>query len=407
MHVGVQKKNYFMKTTILKKRNSIIIQYRINGKQFRIYTGIQCKSNEWNKKNNSILKSIDHSTSSNQLIKSYRNEIEAYINDLKRGDKTYNHDLLKKFIKEKFTAKNEETKEKDLFYAFDLFIKSKNNVYAPVTINSYKNSLSHLKNYCRGSQFLSFDDLNRIWFEKYLQFLKTKLNHSPGTRSNQIKNIKAVLNYAHELELHDNTKYQSIKKEKTNTSNIYLSDSEIELLSNTTFTKKIEEQVIDSFIFICLTGMRFSDFSKISQKNFTLINGHWHINFQQTKTKKEIAVPVIYKKACDLLLKYDFKLPKYTNAYFNRRLKEILKMHKLFSEEIVIHKEKLNCVFIKRDLITVHTGRRTFATNLFLKNTPINLIMAATGHETEKAFRTYIKASEIEKSKGLINYADY
>ena len=72
--------------------------------------------------------------------------------------------------------------------------------------------MSHLKKYRRCSKFLSFDELNRLWFEKYLQFLKTKLNHSPGTRSNQIKNIKAVLNYAHELELHDNTKYQSIKK---------------------------------------------------------------------------------------------------------------------------------------------------------------------------------------------------
>jgi hypothetical protein len=58
-----------MKTTILKKRNSIIIQYRINGKQFRIYTGIQCKTNEWNKKNNSILKNSIESTSSTILLK--------------------------------------------------------------------------------------------------------------------------------------------------------------------------------------------------------------------------------------------------------------------------------------------------------------------------------------------------
>jgi integrase len=100
-------------------------------------------------------------------------------------------------------------------------------------------------------------------------------------------------------------------------------------------------------------------------------------------------------------------LPKYTNPYFNRRLKEVFTVYKLYSEKVIVHKEKINGSFIKRDLITVHTGRRTFATNLFLKNTPINLIMAATGHETEKAFRTYIKASEIEKSKGLINFADY
>lgn len=396
-----------MKVTILKKKNSIIIQYRINGKQFRIYTGVQCKTNEWNKKSKSVLKSSDDATSSNQLIKSYRNEIEAYINDLKRSGKSYDHELMKKFIKKKFSTKNEEPEKKDLFYAFDLFIKSKSKIYASVTINSYKNSLSHLKKYSNNAEVLPFNKLNKVWFENYLHYLKTILKHSPGTRSNQVKNIKSVLNYAHELELHDCTKYQSIKKEKTNPKNIYLSKSEIEQLSKITFAKTNEEQIIDSFLFICLTGIRFSDYSKISKRNFTQIGGHWFINFQQAKTKKEVSVPIVYKKACDLLLKYGFELPKYTNAYFNRRLKEVFTLYKLFSEKIILHKEQKNGSFIKRDLITVHTGRRTFATNLFLKNTPINLIMAATGHETEKAFRTYIKASEIEKSKGLINYADY
>lgn len=396
-----------MKLTILKKKNSIIIQYRINGKQFRIYTGVQCKTNEWNKKSKSIFKSSDDATSSNQLIKSYRNEIEAYINDLKRSGKSYDHELMKKFIKKKFSTKSEEPKKKDLFCAFDLFIKSKSKTYASVTISSYKNSLSHLKKYSNNAEVLAFNKLNKVWFENYLHYLKTKLNHSPGTRSNQIKNIKSVLNYAHELELHDFTKYQSIKKEKANPTNIYLSENEIDQLIITTFSKTNEEQIIDAFIFICLTGIRFSDYSKISKKNFKQIDGHWFINFQQAKTKKEVSVPIVYKKACDLLLKYEFELPKYTNAYFNRRLKEVFTLYKLFSEKIILHKEQKNGSFIKRDLITVHTGRRTFATNLFLKNTPINLIMAATGHETEKAFRTYIKASEIEKSKGLINFADY
>ena len=46
---------------------------------------------------------------------------------------------------------------------------------------------------------------------------------------------------------------------------------------------------VDAFIFICLTGIRFSDYSKISKKNFTQIDGHWYINFQQAKTKKEVS----------------------------------------------------------------------------------------------------------------------
>lgn len=314
---------------------------------------------------------------------------------------------MKKFIKEKFTQEKVEPIVKDLFYAFNLFIKAKSKNYARVTMNSYKNSLSHLKKYSKEEKTIPFEKLNKDWFEKYVYYLKTELNHSPGTRSNQVKNIKSVLNYAHELDLHNFTKYQSIKKEKTINSNIYLSEKEIEELSNTNFKDISEEKIVDAFIFICLTGLRFSDYSKISKNNFIKNNEHWFINFKQTKTKKEVIVPIVYKQACDILLKYDFELPKYTNAYFNRRIKKILKIHDLISEKVRLNKDYLNGSFLKRELVTVHTGRRTFATNLFLKNTPINLIMAATGHETEKAFRTYIKASEIEKSTGLIHFADY
>jgi integrase len=395
-----------MKTTILRKRNSIIIQYRINGKQFRVYTGINCKVNEWNKKNKSILENDESSTSSNQLIKSYRNEIESFINDLKRNGEIYNHQTLKEHIKKKLSAKNEQPIVKDLFYAFNLFIESKRNKYAPVTIKSYHNSLSHLKNYWRNGT-LQFEEMNRKWFDDYVHYLKNDLKLSTGTRSNQIKNIKSVLNYAHELELHDFTKYQSVKKEKSHSEKVYLNEKEIDKLYSYKFDDIIEKQFIDAFVFICLIGIRYSDYHKLTIKNFEQRNKYWFINFIQSKTKQQVSTPIIYKNACEILLKYEFNLPKYSNAYFNRRLKEILKKHKLFSNIVNLSNGKVIEKHLKRELITVHTGRRSYATNQFLKNIPINLIMTATGHETEKSFRTYIKANEIEKSKALTNYSDY
>ena len=113
-----------MKTTILRKRNSIIIQYRINGKQFRIYTGIHCHESEWNKKNKSILGNTESSISANQLIKRYRDEVESYINDLKRNGSEYEHELLKKHLIQKLTSTTSPEVKKDLFYAFDIFLKN-------------------------------------------------------------------------------------------------------------------------------------------------------------------------------------------------------------------------------------------------------------------------------------------
>lgn len=45
-----------------------------------------------------------------------------------------------------------------------------------------------------------------------------------------------------------------------------------------------------------------------------------------------------------------------------------------------------------------HTCRRSFCTNEFLEGTPTTLIMAISGHKTEKAFRRYIKADQVQKA---------
>jgi len=45
----------------------------------------------------------------------------------------------------------------------------------------------------------------------------------------------------------------------------------------------------------------------------------------------------------------------------------------------------------KYQLITNHTGRRSFATNAVLEGIPFSAIMKITGHKTEKAFLRYVK----------------
>lgn len=51
------------------------------------------------------------------------------------------------------------------------------------------------------------------------------------------------------------------------------------------------------------------------------------------------------------------------------------------------------------DLITTHTARRAFASNMFRMGVPTFIIMAVTGHITEKAFFKYIKVTPKEKAE--------
>ncbi len=62
-------------------------------------------------------------------------------------------------------------------------------------------------------------------------------------------------------------------------------------------------------------------------------------------------------------------------------------------------------VFYKKyELLTVHTARRSFATNAYLEDVPILSIMKITGHKTEKAFLKYIKISQEDNANKLINH---
>jgi integrase len=50
----------------------------------------------------------------------------------------------------------------------------------------------------------------------------------------------------------------------------------------------------------------------------------------------------------------------------------------------------------KYELISSHTGRRSFCTNKFLQKIPVKAIMAISGHATEKAFMKYLKLGNEE-----------
>ena len=50
------------------------------------------------------------------------------------------------------------------------------------------------------------------------------------------------------------------------------------------------------------------------------------------------------------------------------------------------------------DLISSHTCRRSYATNMFKRGIPTMLIMSATGHKTETKFLLYIRATNEDKA---------
>ena len=110
----------------------------------------------------------------------------------------------------------------------------------------------------------------------------------------------------------------------------------------------------------------------------------------------------------EILKKYDFTLPNISRTNFNKYIKEVGKVANITDKVIKdTHKSGMS-ISIKKykyELITSHTARRSFATNLYLKGFASKIIMAATGHKKETTVLKYLKITNQESAKILsLNY---
>ena len=103
-----------------------------------------------------------------------------------------------------------------------------------------------------------------------------------------------------------------------------------------------------------------------------------------------------------LIDKYSMKMPQVSNPNFNYYIKEVVQLAGINEMIKITHKrgnQIIEDIRPKYSWVMSHTCRRSFCTNEFLEGTPTNLIMAISGHKTEKAFRRYIKADQVQKAQ--------
>jgi len=151
------------------------------------------------------------------------------------------------------------------------------------------------------------------------------------------------------------------------------------------------------FVLGCLTGFRFSDYTNIKPEEVR--NDMLYV--KQAKTLATVVVP-LRKEAKEILIdKYNMQMPQVSNPNFNYYIKEVARLAGINEMVKITHKRGnkiIDEIRSKYDWIMSHTCRRSFCTNEFLDGTPVQLIMAISGHKTEKAFRRYIKADQIQKA---------
>lgn len=182
---------------------------------------------------------------------------------------------------------------------------------------------------------------------------------------------------------------------------IYLTPEEIDSICKVVIQKGDSIDTLrDRFVIGCLTGLRFSDYSRINGEHIK----DGFISILNKKTNKRTVIPV-HPKVKQIFEKHKYEIPNGpTLRYYNMMLPMVGLKAKI--NQPVKHEwkadETVHSVMIpKHDLITTHTARRSFATNAYKAGIPAQSIMLITGHSTEESFFRYISISGEENANEL------
>lgn len=278
-------------------------------------------------------------------------------------------------------------------------ITKKGKVIAPESSKQYRVALNTLKDF---NSNLNYNDIDQDFYNSYLNFLNRK-GLALNTIGDQIKKLKAVMAAAMKGGHHRNESFRNFIKPSEDAINVYLSLKELKEIENLNLVSNpAYERVRDLFLVGCYTGLRYSDFSRLAPQH--IADGYFTI--EQQKTGEEIVIPLhsIVKK---IIAKYNGNLPDAISGQkFNEYLKEVCKRVPCLtgneSKRRTTGGLKTISTLHKWEMISSHTGRRSFCTNEYLKGTPTLTIMAVSGHKTETAFLKYIKISPKEHAEKMM-----
>ena len=235
-------------------------------------------------------------------------------------------------------------------------------------------------------------ELDKKFYDGYVSFLNFK-GFKLNTVGKHIKNVKAAINW---LPLSERMECEFVaprkcKKLAEEVDNVYLSTAELHAIETVELEHAYHDKVRDQFILLAWTGCRYSDLDKLADPK-SIERGYFEL--EQMKTGTKVCIP-IFEPVKRIFQKYNGELPPViSNQKFNSFLKEICQMAGITEDTSITHTiagRRIKEYFPKYELVSAHTARRSFATNMFESGAPALVIMQITGHKTEKAFLSYIK----------------
>lgn len=409
----------------------IYLRYTYNRRfiLFKIDDNVSVSKANWNAKSGRVRKSFNFELTNNILTQK-ENELSTRILELiaqKKEPTLINVKIEYYRARNQYQVNENKPKKQDerrFLKDFKEFIeyREENDKVSEETLKTYKTTYNKLVDFQKETNYpLHYDTINNEFYDKFLNYLRGGYSKKEDTKrlydnsvDKHIKNLKLFMYDTLEKQKHNNVVFQTFKRTKSKADFVVLDRDELQKLyyEYKPKTKSLEE-IRDTFIFGCATGLRFSDLTSLTIGNFVITReketneiiqnaSYSFINVPVQKTTDYVKLP-LNPFICDMIDKYKIESEgltflKQNNQVFNREIKKICRDAGII-EQIKVSK-KMNSKLVpnenaKCEFISSHTMRRTFIT-LLSNMTEITNIQAVSGHKDIKVLTDYIKRNDKE-----------
>ena len=372
-----------------------------------------------------------------KVLKKYHKCTKEEVNKL--IENTVLHDVREEMIKREETkSKLESEKRKRVKEYAQNYIKgmesgerrtTKNKLYSKGTLLHWRQVVDKVLDFHKKYPF-SWDDINQQLISKFITYLE-KDHLSKSNQQKLMKDFKKLIKDAEIECIHENYRARNLNftievKESDKSTDVSLTTEELQGLYDMELSGT-DELVRDIFLIGCFIGQRVSDYGRIEPEWFGKTpNGVNVIRLEQKKTGNKVSIPIVGNQLQTLLKKYDYRVPKISDAEIDRRIKDICERLSIsipslaVKEKTILKKHERNALYTNKDggrklfeinekgecikpkwaMIASHTARRTCITNMYLAKKAdgsskytLAEMMSVSGHKTESQFRKYIKCS--------------
>lgn len=353
----------------------------------------------------------------NNSLSALRKEIKNVEDRFELNGVEYSPEMVINSLKENRTpVTKKDAPVNELFHFIDKYVTDHAGTREPGSLGVYKSLKKHLQDFQQHSRKkVAFDKIDYSFFQSFQNFLLSKTVTSKDgqtmpafnntTIAKQLSTIKTFLNYARMQGITVSDKYKDFKIKKETLEVIALTSEEFETLFHYDLTGNNKlSHVRDVFCFACATGLRYSDLQQLKREHIK----NDEIRLVVKKTKEPLTIPLNpYSQAIlDRYMDLHRPLPVISNQKTNEYIHELCNLVGINDPVEIVRfrgSKREAITYPKHELISVHTGRKTFATLSLEKGMSAEEVMTITGHRDYKSFKRYVKVTEQRKKVVMRN----